>query len=598
MKQSNYITKYPKLILFLVVFVLYGNTIKNGYSIDDNCVTGSDCVTAKGIKAIPKIFKSFYTEKSAKNTFEYRPLVKTSFAIEHQFFGVKPSVSHFFNILLYFICLVVLLKWMKAVFYNQTDLFCFLVVFLFALLPIHTEVVASIKNRDILLSFLFGILGSLHFFKAVKDSKSKILNIALTILFIYLALLSKLDVLPFLAIVPVIAFVQFNARVKWLAGFVILFFLAIVIFRLTRKVGLEDLHSMRTFVYFENPLFFEHNFMFRILCGLNCFGFYVLQCIIPLKQSNYYGLDTIPSMEFSFFYGTLGVLFIGSAVYGLIWSFRKKETGIFIGLFIFCAAISMYLNVVAPIVGIVADRFCFTASLGVIILAAAAYQKWSNSKLVFSTTTKGFAAIVLVFFSYLIIQRNSEWKDLNTLISADVKKYPESVFLNYKAGANIIKSMEARNNSQLKTENQKQVADARAYFEKAIAKYADYPEALNSLSYLMIFMYNDFANAVPHINKSLSLEYSVEVEYYKGICYRELKKQDSSEVLLLDCIKHDIKYQNAYDLLVYDYNAKKQFSKSIALLQNAIDNGYENEKIITMLNNAKLFAGETVNSRK
>jgi tetratricopeptide (TPR) repeat protein len=485
-----------------------------------------------------------------------------------------------------------LLKWMKTVFNEYTHTFWFSVVLLFAVLPIHTEVIASIKNRDILLSFLFSLLGSLYFFKAINENKYKALNVLLSILFFYLGLLSKLDIIPFLAIVPVIALLQFKIKVKWLFGFIIAFLISFFIFKVTRHFGLDSVRPVRTFLYFENPLYFEHNYTYRFLSMFNCFGFYILQCIFPLKQSSYYGVDTIPTMEFSFFYGTLGVLFIGFVIYGLIWSLRKKENAMFIGLFIFCAAISMYLNLLAPVVGIVADRFSFSASLGFVIFILAAYQKWSNPKLIFSATAKAFIGMVLVFFSVLIIQRNSEWKDLNTLCEADVKKYPESVFLNYKAGANILKSMEARNNSQLKNENQKQVADARAHFEKALSVCPDYTEVLNQLSYVLVFMYNDFANALPYINKSLSLEESTEVLYYKGICYRELHKQDSSEIILLNCIEKDITYQNAYDLLVYDYNAQKKYNKSITLLQKAIDNGYENEKIKTMLSNAKLFAGE------
>lgn len=598
MAQLNYFTKYPKLILLLVVFVLYGNTIKNGYSLDDNCVTGNDCITSKGIKAIPKIFGTFYTEKSEKNKFEYRPMVKVTFAIEHQFFGVKASVSHFFNILIYFICLLVLLKWMKVVFHNYTHQFCFLVVLLFAVLPIHTEVVASIKNRDILLSFFFSILGSLYFFKILRNTKGKFLNVILTFFFFYFALLSKWDIIPFLAIIPAIAFLQFRSNVKWLFAFVILFCVSIFVFKVTKHFGLESVRPVRTFLYFENPLFFESNFIFRIVSMFNCLGFYVLQCVFPLKQSSFYGFDTIPVTQFSFFYGVLGLIFSGLILYGLIWSFKKKENAVFIGLFIFSAFISMYLNLVFPAVGIVADRFCFSASLGAAIFILAAYQRWANSKLIFSTTAKSFISIILAFFGVLVIQRNSEWRDLYTLVNADVKKWPESVFLNYEAGASIMKSIEARNNAQLKEENQKQVADAKGYFEKAVSKYPDYPEAQNYLAYVLIFMYNDFANAVPHINKSLSLEYSVEIEYYKGICYRELNKKDSSEILLLNCIKNDVTYQNAYDLLVYDYNAKKEYSKSIALLENAIENGYESEKIKTMLSKAKLFAGQTSSSEK
>lgn len=598
MSQSNYFTKYPKLILLLVVFVLYGNTLKNGYSIDDNCVTTNDCITSKGIKSIPKIFSTFYSEKSEKNKFEYRPLVKSSFAIEHQFFGVKASVSHFFNILIYFICLLVLLKWMKIVFHNYSSEFCFLAVLLFAVLPIHAEVVASIKNRDVLLCFLFCISGSLSFLKIVAGHKRKNLNVLLSILLFYLAFLCKMDVVPYLAIVLGIITVQFKPEARWYIAFVLLFVASFIILRVTRKTGLDAAHPIRTFLYFENPLLFEKGIGFRIFSMFNCLGFYVPQCILPIKQSSYYGWDTIPVTEFSFFYGTLGVLFSALLVYGLAWSFRNKEGAMFTGLFIFCTSISMYLNLVLPVVGIVGDRFCFFASLGAAIFILAAYKRWANPKLIFSTTAKGFVGILLVFFSILIIQRNTEWKDLNTLVNADVKKQPESVFLNYEAGASIMRSMEARNNSQLKTENQKQVSDAKGYFEKAVSKYPDYVEAQNYLSYVLIFMYNDFKNAIPHINKSLSIEYAVEVEYYKGICYRELNKKDSSEILLLDCIKHDVTYQNAYDLLVYDYNANKQFSKSIALLENAIESGYESEKIKTMLGNAKLFAGERIAQEK
>lgn len=591
MADPGMLYKYPKLILFIVVFILYGNTLKNGYAVDDNCVTTNECITSKGLKSIPKIFKSFYTERSEKNKYEYRPLVKISFAIEHQFFGVKASVSHFFNLLLYFLCLVVLWKWLKIVFAKYPEHFSFLVVLVFAVMPIHTEGVSNIKNRDILLCFLFVMLGSIQFFKALSGDKSKFVSILLSVLFFYFAFLSKLDAIPFFAVVPVIAGVGMKAKPKWIFGFIVMFIVSFVFFRLTRRVGLEAAPGMRTFLYFENPLFFEKGVVFRIIALFNCLGFYAMQCILPLKQSYYYGLSTVPVTEFSFFYGTIGVLVAAAIVYGSWWSVKNGQYAIFYGLFIFSACISMYLNLVFPSAGIVSDRFCFSASLGVAIFAVAAYQLWGDKYLKFSPTVKGAVILIAVFFTFLVIQRNSEWKNLATLTDADVKKYPESVFLNYKHGAYIMQSMEARNNMQLKPENQKQVAEARAHLEKAISVYPDYPEALNQLSYILLFMYNDFNSAVPHINKSLSLEYSTEILYYKGICYRELNKKDSSEIILLQCIKNDPAYQNAYDLLVYDYNAKKQYQKSIDLLEKAITNGFESDKIRQTLSQTKKLAG-------
>jgi hypothetical protein len=583
MAKPLIIFKYPKLTLILLVFILYGNTLKNGYALDDNIVTGPDCITSKGFKSIPKIFKSFYADKTEKNKFEYRPLVKISFAIEHQFFGVRAGVSHFFNLVLYCICLLVLLQWLRLIFRNYPPEFAVLIAILFAILPIHTEVVASLKNRDILLSFIFSFSGSLYFFRAVTGSGRRLVNLGISLMCFYLAFLSKLDVITFLAVVPVLSFIIFRSGVKWIFGFVLMFIMAVFIFKLTRRIGLEAEHGTRTLLYFENPLFFEKGVLFRIIAGFNCLGFYILQCCLPLSQSSYYGLKTIPVTEFSAFYGVLGVLFSGLILYGLYWSLRHKENAIFTGIFIFVCCISMFLNLVMPSVGIVADRFCFFASLGISILAIAFLYKWNQKALKMERGVKVATLLVALVFAVIIIQRNSEWKSLEILVSADVKKQPESVFLNYKHGANLIRSIEARNNAQLRPENQKTVAEARSHFEKSLSVYPDYPEALNYLSYVLIFMYNDFNSALPHIERSLKLEYSTEVLYYKAICFRETNKKDSSQMLLLECIKNDPSYQNAYDLLVYDYNTTKQYDKSIAVLKKAMDNGSSNDKMKQLL---------------
>ena len=102
-KNKNYL---PVVIILLFSFILYGNTIRNKYSMDDDFVTYNNPAIQKGIKAIPEIFTSFYSEKEGYK-YGYRPVVKSTFAIEHQLFGQNPHISHFINILLYaFICIL------------------------------------------------------------------------------------------------------------------------------------------------------------------------------------------------------------------------------------------------------------------------------------------------------------------------------------------------------------------------------------------------------------------------------------------------------------------------------------------------------------
>jgi protein O-mannosyl-transferase len=587
MNISTAIQKYPGLILFCLAFLLYGNTLKNEYSLDDNVVTQSSNITSKGISSIPKILHSFYAESSEKNKFEYRPLVKISFALEHQFFGVKASVSHFINVILYALVLIVFLKWMKILFDKEDALFSFLIVFLFALMPIHTEVVASIKNRDVLLCALFCGTSSLHFFKMYKGVGNVWLHALIGGLTFYLAILSKLDLVPYIFIIPILALVGNKIKVKELALLLISFAMVFVLFRTTRHFGLGAQHSIRTFLYFENPLFFEQEFMYRVYSLFNCLGFYIIQCLIPFKQCSYYGYDTIPVKEFSFFYGTIGLAGGVFLLWLLWWSFRNKFFSFFAGTVIFGFSVAIYLNFLTPAVGIVADRYAFTPSLGIAILVVSAYRKFYNPKLKLDKNFKSVAILLIVIFGFIVIQRNTDWKDLETLTSKDADKFQHGVFLNYKAGANLVNFVKANERSISQQDKIGILTKARKHFENSLSTYMDFPECLNYASYALIFYFNDFKAAVPYIDRSLQLDSTVEILYYKGICYRELNKRDSSEILLLKCIDMDKKYRNAYDLLLYDYTAEKKYSKSISLLEKALENGIDDDKIRKDLEEAK-----------
>ena len=101
----------------ILVFIIYGNTLKNKYALDDEYITVTNfpvkgkekeyipnhTLVSKGISAIPKIWQSRYAHDS-EGAFDYRPVAATTFAIEYSIFGQNPFVSHLINLLLYFIC--------------------------------------------------------------------------------------------------------------------------------------------------------------------------------------------------------------------------------------------------------------------------------------------------------------------------------------------------------------------------------------------------------------------------------------------------------------------------------------------------------------
>jgi len=90
------------LILFLLAFALYANTIPGKYLMDDYSVLSDNFVVKRGIEGIPTIMQTPY--RCGFNLLSdnlYRPLSQVLFAIEWQVAPATPSLSHFINVLFY-----------------------------------------------------------------------------------------------------------------------------------------------------------------------------------------------------------------------------------------------------------------------------------------------------------------------------------------------------------------------------------------------------------------------------------------------------------------------------------------------------------------
>ena len=176
------------VILFFIVFILYGNTLLNDYNLDDELVTRNHKLTSQGISALPEIFTSPYYQDEVGYSYEYRPIVLASFAIEHQFLGEHAFISHLINVLLYFITSFILYYFLILI-SNRNTQFALFSSIIFVLLPVHTEVVASIKNRDEILCLLFAIVFLL--INTIGISKKNIFIILISYLFLVISILSK-----------------------------------------------------------------------------------------------------------------------------------------------------------------------------------------------------------------------------------------------------------------------------------------------------------------------------------------------------------------------------------------------------------------------
>lgn len=187
-------------ILGILIFFIFANTIGNGYNLDDELVTRNHKLTSRGLEAVGDIFTSPYYSDAMGYAYGYRPVVHLSFALEHQVFGEKPGTSHFINVLLYVVSVILFFKLLLRWTGEKGLVLAIIAVALFAVHPVHTEVVASIKNRDEILAFLFIVMSALTLDRYCE--RRKILPLLLAAVLVVLSMLSKKSVFPLVVIFP------------------------------------------------------------------------------------------------------------------------------------------------------------------------------------------------------------------------------------------------------------------------------------------------------------------------------------------------------------------------------------------------------------
>jgi len=503
LKDSN--QKYIAYLVILVFsFILYGNTIKSQYSLDDNIVAYFDKDVRQGISVIPKLFKSQYGT-TGKLQYSYRPIVKVTYAIEYEFFQVNPNVSHLINLLLYAILLMVLFSTLLKLFkeYNGRFIFSLLVVLLFASHPLHTEVVASIKNRDALLSFLGGISGLLFILKF--SEKQKIQFLFLSILSFSIGYLSKPDVMVFVAIYPLSLFMF----TKYSRKKIIFIFLGFaILFLLVRYVPRQFLvEHYRPKAYFENPLYFQRVFINRIQAAFHTSFFYLKMLFYPHPLVFYYGYNMVPVYGFTLISILAGVFHF--SIFGYAIYIIKRNRILSFAILFYIIAISMFLNFFVPAVGIVAERFAFTAVLGFSITIVLLLFKLSRIKIEKDINVLKFIKsisfllilVLLILFTIQTIIRNNDWYDDLSLYKADIK------YLNNSAKANEIyatKLLFELNKSKDKDINK--IKEIETHYLRALEIDSSFKIPNKRLGYINTVFYNKPQKGLDYLLKYTETE--------------------------------------------------------------------------------------------
>lgn len=468
--ENRYI---PYLIIALLTFLIYSNSLWNGYAIDDTLVLTENKFTKKGIDGIGDIFThdafvGFFGEKGSKlvSGGRYRPLSIATLALEYEISRkvkgdnrdeinesniiigesdkyLAPMASHLINVILFIFCCLLLYEILKSAIPSKNPFYLslsFLATVLFVVHPIHTEAVTNIKGRDEVMGLLFSLITLWTSLKYIKENK--IYFLLLGMLSFVLGLLSKENTITFFAIIPLTLYFFTKTEVKQYIAILVSLIIPIGIYLLMRTsftdVGItEDSPEI-----LNNPFAYTNgSFELKYATVIYTFWLYIKLLLFPIHLTHDYYFNQIPYVKFSDF-GFLFSLALNAAlvIYALL-QLRKKTIPSYAILFYFIT-FSIVSNLVFTVGILMNERFMFFSSIGFSILLAYLLLE-AGRKLKLSSNVLLYIFIgITSLYSLKTFSRNFAWKDNFTLFMTDVEVSTESSKIHTSCGGDLTKMAE------------------------------------------------------------------------------------------------------------------------------------------------------------
>ncbi|GAB3490799.1 hypothetical protein GCM10027341_02990 [Spirosoma knui] len=415
------------MLLALLGALLYVNTFGHQYALDDIAAIGQNLFVKKGIAGIPDLLRTEFWHFSNISLGYYRPLSLITFALEQEYFKDNPNISHMINAGLYgltgLVTGILLQKWLP----NQIIL-AVLIGVVFMAHPLHTEIVANIKGRDEILSFLFIALMLLTYWRYLETKHWAWIVAACVSL--YLAFLSKESSIVSLALIPAMQY-WFARRNLWQSLISLWPFLIVAaLFFYQKKVMIGTLSGNPPVDWANYPYAIEKtqkSTMFKF------FEYYLRLLILPHPLVYDYSYNVIPSgskgdlLTWAGFFTLVGMLW-------LTWKGFVKRTLWGFGLFWFFVTMTPGLGFIWLRGGILAERFTYAAVMGFAFVLIWALHKLlvrnpedgSKPLLVRYGALLALMAVVTGLYSFKTVVRNRDWENNFILFNSALPYAPNS----------------------------------------------------------------------------------------------------------------------------------------------------------------------------
>jgi hypothetical protein len=388
-------------------------------------------------------------------------------------------IRHIVSVMLYILSAVMLLwllrdyifKYANLKFVNHNDL-AFLTTLIFLVHPIHTEVVANVKSRDEILSFLFIILTFIFIFKNEENKNTK--TLVLGMFFYFLALLSKEWGITLVALIPMSFFIfrknsVYESIVKSLPYIAVAAFYLILRYKFVGSGKQGEITEV-----LNNPYVFATPIQ-KLATEIFILIKYLRLLIFPHPLSADYSWKTIPYNSFGDLLVWVSIAVNAAMVY-FMFSLLKKRNWIAFAIAFYLSHLFLVSNLAMPIGATMGERLIYHSSLGFVMVAA-----FGLLTLLYRLVPSGegnskrkilYVALLIVLIvpmGYKTIERNPNWETDNILFMHDAWVVPNSVLANGNSGKAFIEG------AQKDTANRIALLDSGIYhLEKAVAIHPKY----------------------------------------------------------------------------------------------------------------------------
>ncbi|MCE3278078.1 MAG: bacteriophage receptor-2C outer rane subunit [Bacteroidetes bacterium] len=564
-------------IIFVFAYTLYSNTLKHDYVYDDFSVLKENRIVKNGINGLSDIFTSSYRHGSLEKSEDlYRPLSLAMFAIEWELSPDNPVLSHFMNILLYAITVLCLFLTLRKIFSKFNIVFPFIICILFSAHPIHTEVVANIKSRDEIMSFLFMVLSLKYLWEYLNNKLLK--NVIISVCLYFFALLSKESAVMFVLIVPLIIYFFTNVSLKENLKTAAFFLIPLILILLLRNSVIGNFATSASPSEIDNILIAAPDLFSRYATAMLILGKYLAKLFFPYSLVSDYSFNQIPIVPWSNFSVIASLItYSGMLIFSLI-AIKGKNIYSFI-ILLFLITISVYSNLFLTIGSSFGERFLYLPSLAFCIGIAYFILVLFKTDLQ-SVEIPGFqfflskfknplliSGALVLFYSFKTYSRNAEWESNYSLYSADVKRSPESARLHFNYGVSLLNKVYEATSVQ-----QKQQFETLAIYElkKAITIYPKYAEAHERLASVFLKQENN-TEALKHFELALQYDPGRAITYSNiGMIYFNKGQFKKAIDFYSKAVSLDSSFADAYMNLGSSYGMLKDYEKAIECFRRCL----------------------------